>query len=385
MAMVPSSPSITAPVSSLESRGVRFDDECILIPDPQPRSRMPKLLAKPSSFIFKRKQPQDLHSPTSFRDCDPPQSPTSPRPALSRKFSLNEGKPPAPIQRRSSLPPPPRNYHTRTTSLPPSPLVTIPLRPCCPNCFPATEGATLQSEESFSRAARRRHNLSTDSYLHSHPCPPHVLSSDRDSGSPIRWSAESPPATAACHSHSVVVMDEDECKAELMDADDMPAPASDDEDQKLSEVVRRRLDRLSVAVSSVREPPEDDILPHMLSRHRHGPWLPPIPSNNLSADDLSPTSCAVTEETVDILLHTCNSPTSGSFSPPASPLPQTPSSVFSTPRSSPTISSPSMPTQKEGESPPRIPSSFRIPKGSSLLRAGSDILKGVSVFGTGPI
>lgn len=304
---------------------------------------------------------------------------------LSRKFSLNEGKPPAPIQRRSSLPPPPRNHHTRTASLPPSPLVTIPLRPCCPDCFSATEGATLQGEESFSRAARRRHNLSTDNYLHSHPCPPHVLPSDRDSGSPIRWTAESPPATTACHSHSVVVTDEDECKADLMDTDDIPAPASDNEDQNLSEVVRKRLERLSVAVSSVREPPEDGILPHMLSRHRHGPWLPPIPSNNLSTDDLPHTSCTVTGETVDILLHTCNPPTSGSFSPPASPLPQTPPSVFSTPLSSPTISSPSMQTQKRGESPLRIPSSFRFRKASSLMRTGSDILKGVSVLGSGPI
>jgi hypothetical protein len=65
------------------ARGVRFDDECILIPGPQPRSRMTKLLAKPSSFIFKRKpSPQDPpQSPISPRDYDVPQSPTSPRSA----------------------------------------------------------------------------------------------------------------------------------------------------------------------------------------------------------------------------------------------------------------------------------------------------------------
>ena len=70
-----------------EARGVRFDDECVLIPGPQHRSRMTKLLAKPSAFIFKRKPShQDhhhLHSPVSStpRDYDAPQTPTSPRSA----------------------------------------------------------------------------------------------------------------------------------------------------------------------------------------------------------------------------------------------------------------------------------------------------------------
>jgi hypothetical protein len=50
---------------------------------PQPRSRMTKLLAKPSAFIFKRKpSPQDPHHPPiSSRDYDAPLSPTSPRSA----------------------------------------------------------------------------------------------------------------------------------------------------------------------------------------------------------------------------------------------------------------------------------------------------------------
>lgn len=76
------SPSTLSPVA-LESRGVsvRFDDECVLIPDPQPRSRMSKLLVKPSSFIFKRRHSQDPFSPSSPHDDDPPISPTSPRPA----------------------------------------------------------------------------------------------------------------------------------------------------------------------------------------------------------------------------------------------------------------------------------------------------------------
>jgi hypothetical protein len=67
---------------NVEARGVRFDDECVLIPGPQHRSRMTKLLAKPSAFIFKRKPSHhDPQSPISPRDCDAPQSPTSPRSA----------------------------------------------------------------------------------------------------------------------------------------------------------------------------------------------------------------------------------------------------------------------------------------------------------------
>lgn len=64
---------------NVEARGVRFDDECVLIPGPQPRSRMTKLLAKPSAFIFKRKQ--EPQSPVSPRDYDAPLSPASPRSA----------------------------------------------------------------------------------------------------------------------------------------------------------------------------------------------------------------------------------------------------------------------------------------------------------------
>ncbi|KAI0294808.1 hypothetical protein BC826DRAFT_1185638 [Russula brevipes] len=362
--MDPSSSSITAAVT-VEARGVRFDDECVLIPSPQPRSRMPKLLAKPSSFIFKRK---DVASPTSPHDHDASRSPAFPRPALSRKFSLNEGKPPpAPIQRRSSLPPPSRARHARRASLPPSHLVTVPLRPCCPNCFSATESAALQGDnwtESFSRAARRRRSASVDN----HPCPPHLLA---DSGATIQWStvAESTSTTPFL---SVLVVDEANRNVTPGATDDDVASAGVSDEQG-SNAILNGLDHLSVQDS------DDDILPPMLSRHK--PWLSPVPSNNPSADDLSPASAAA--EDADGL-RMCSSPASTSISPPASPLPQTPSSsTFPTPVSSPTISSPTR--QREREASPRIPNSFRIPKGASLVRAGSDILKGVRVLGGGPI
>jgi len=363
MAMEPSSSSIATALSlEAESRGVRFDDECILIPDPQPRSRVPKLLAKSSSFIFKRRHTaHDLPSPTSPRDHDASQSlPTTPRSALSRKFSLNEGKHPhssPPIQRRSSLPPPSREHHaTRPPLLSNTPLVTIPLRPCCPNCYSATENATLQGDnwtEGFTRSARRRRSASTDN----RPYPPHLP----DNGTTIRWSMvkESPPTAF----RSVVVVDEADRDVTHV-TDDVPSPS---DEQGLSEV-RKALDRLSAGDTV------DGILPPLLSRNK--PRLSPIPSNNPSVVDLPPGPVVVAHEVVGNM-PADHSPQSGSASPPASPLLQTPSS-------SPTISS-SSPRQRQRESSPRIPGSFRIPKGSTLMRAGSDILKGVSVMGGSPI
>jgi hypothetical protein len=70
-----SSSFITTPLSlEPEPRGVtvRFDDECILIPDPQPRSRMSRLLLKI------RRPSQEPSSPTSPHHCHVP---PSPRPA----------------------------------------------------------------------------------------------------------------------------------------------------------------------------------------------------------------------------------------------------------------------------------------------------------------
>ena len=242
--------------------------------------------------------------------------------------------------------------------------MTIPLRPCCPDCFSATERAALQGDswtENFTRAARRRRSASTDN----RPCPPHVLG---DGGATtIQWSTTVPDIAPPTF-HSVLVVDE--ADRELKDLKEDVSTASNDEGLSTAQM---RFDHLSV------KEPQDGILPPLLSVHK--PWLSPIPSNNPSVDDLSPTSTG-TEE-ADILPTSCPA-TSPSVTPPSSPLPETPpSSSFSTPMSSPII--PSSPHRTGRQSSPRIPSSFRIPKGSSLMRAGSDILKGVSLLGGGPI
>ncbi|KAI9445569.1 hypothetical protein H4582DRAFT_1916266 [Lactarius indigo] len=355
-----------SPVASIpEFRGVRFDDECTLIPDPQPRSRMPRLLVNP--FTFKRRHSQDSYSPTSHHS-DAPLSPTGtfPRPALSRKSSLNEGPPlsPPPIHRHASLPPTPTtSARPRAPSLPPlqrSERVTIPLRPCCPDCFSATERAVLLGEnwtENFSRAARRRRSASADNYS----CPPHVLS---ESQATIQWSSNVTGSSTPATFHSVVVVDEADHKAGLV-TELSPAP---DGEQGLTDALN------AIGHLSVQEP-EDGILPPLLTRQN--PWLSPIPSNNASLDDVSREPSTVAAEGVDGLpLYL-----PAQVSPPPSPLPKTPPSVYSSPDASPKISSPS-PSERES---PRIGSSFRIPKGASLMRAGADILRGVSVIGTTPV
>lgn len=64
--------------------------------------------------------------------------------------------------------------HARRPSLPSSPpldAVTVPLRPCCPECYPITEESLREGDdwkEKFTRAARRRRNSSADSHAHSH-------------------------------------------------------------------------------------------------------------------------------------------------------------------------------------------------------------------------
>lgn len=212
--------------------------------------------------------------------------------------------------------------------------------------------------EKFTRAARRRRSASTDN----HPYPPHVHTGSQAT---IQWSSNPTESSTPATFHSVVVVDEADHKASL-ESKLTPEPNGE---QELTDAMNA-LDDLSV------EEPKDGLLLPLLSRRT--PWLSPIPSNNASVDDVSRTPSAVVAEGVDDV--TLYLP--AQVSPPPSPLPKTPPSVYSSPVSSPKISSPS--SQSERESP-RIGSSFRIPKGATLMRAGADILRGVSVIGASPI
>jgi len=213
--------------------------------------------------------------------------------------------------------------------------------------------------EKFTRAARRRRSsASTDN----RPYPPHVHSETQQTT--IQWSSNVTESSTPATFHSVVVIDEADHKANLV----TPAPDSDGEQESTDAV--NALDHLSL------QEPRDGILPPLLTRR--DPWLSPITSNNASLDDVSRTSCTVATEGVDDLPSLL--PTQ--VSPPPSPLPKTPPSVYSSPVISPKISSSSPLSERES---PRIGSSFRTPKGASLMRAGADMLRGVSVIGAGRV
>ncbi|KAE9411191.1 hypothetical protein BT96DRAFT_1670 [Gymnopus androsaceus JB14] len=162
-----------------ESRVVRFDNECVLIPDLQ-RIKRPILITKSYSLpIWKRRSEEQLAEeapalkvafPTLNFKAKPARSssrgrePTSPlSPCLvhrSPSSSRIESVSPRKLERRPSLPnSPPLDVLGK-------PLVTIPLRSCCTDCVTITEECLKEGEawvEKFTRGARRRRNSSADS------------------------------------------------------------------------------------------------------------------------------------------------------------------------------------------------------------------------------
>ena len=214
--------------------------------------------------------------------------------------------------------------------------------------------------ETFTRAARRRRSASTDS---NHPYPPHVHSGNQAT---IQWSSNTTEGGGSSATfHSVLVVDEADHIASL----EGKLTSTPDGEQELTDALNA-LGNLSV------EEPKDGLLLPLLTRRK--PRLSPIPSTNASVDDVSRVPCAVVTEGVDDV-PLC---LPAQVSPPPSPLPKTPPSVYSSPTTCPQIMS--SPPQSERESP-RIGSSFRIPKGATLMRAGADILRGVSVIGASPV
>ena len=108
-----------SPDSVVSPRSVRFYDECVLIPDPQPRSRIPKIISKSYSLpLWKRKPPSD--NPVSAPESEPDSQQTStdddhssfrvslPRSALfvpaNSSFFLSDRRYPQPAARTASSP-----------------------------------------------------------------------------------------------------------------------------------------------------------------------------------------------------------------------------------------------------------------------------------------
>ncbi|KAJ3724868.1 hypothetical protein C8R42DRAFT_662822 [Lentinula raphanica] len=166
--------------SSDYSRVVRFDDECVLIPELRPIKR-PIIITKSYSLpLWTRRKPSDD---------EPAEEPSSPvlkvpfpnfkaKPSRSTSRGREPVSPLSPclVHRSPSSPSAddvPHRKLERRPSLPsPSlvdkgkPLPTIPLRSCCPDCVSTMEECLKKGEawvEKFTRGARRRRSSSSDS------------------------------------------------------------------------------------------------------------------------------------------------------------------------------------------------------------------------------
>ncbi|KAF8907680.1 hypothetical protein CPB84DRAFT_1744584 [Gymnopilus junonius] len=192
-------PGMASPEPDASGRLVRFDKECVLIPEIMSRSRLPLVVTKSVALPLWRRKGY----PLSDSDVeDPLGSPAHPSslPEDSRVVI----KVPIPLFRRRSSRSPtrgrsvstspviPKNLpsclvHRPPTTPPPSDLplspvrrpslsysiyhrhkdeVTIPLRACCEACERATEESLKEGEkweEKFTRGAKRRRSLSPDS------------------------------------------------------------------------------------------------------------------------------------------------------------------------------------------------------------------------------
>jgi len=174
---VPPSSSTMVP----ESRVVRFESQCVLIPEPQAQSLIHKL-GKSLALPLRKRSPEveldsrgriieerfgrrgGVYSPKHART---PPSPAREDPPLVSCLVHHDGpsspimpspvsgfnRPPIP-RRRASLPTPAQVD-----------VVTIPLRPCCVNCETVWEESQKEGDqwkERFTRGARRRRSLSSD-------------------------------------------------------------------------------------------------------------------------------------------------------------------------------------------------------------------------------
>jgi hypothetical protein len=170
---------ITPPLSpslSSDERVVRFDNECVLIPEP---AKKPKLVTKSYSLpLWRKKGPHA--SPVSDAELDVNEDahlvfkvPVPSFMSKSRSPTRDHAQPLSPClvhrQSTSTSTSPTRPTPARRTSLTMSPrtdVVTIPLRSCCNNCVHITEESLregIEWREKFSRSARRRRSTSLDS------------------------------------------------------------------------------------------------------------------------------------------------------------------------------------------------------------------------------
>ncbi|KAF9007878.1 hypothetical protein BDQ17DRAFT_1350153 [Cyathus striatus] len=183
--MLPTSDQVDPAELDCFSRIVRFDNECVLIPDTH-RTKSPRMLTKSYSLpLWKRRNTPSSDTEATLGE-EPP-LPSSPgeltfiphtrSPTRGRSSSMSPSTPlspclvqrttsaspvlhykrPAPPVQRPSLP----IYHRHKDES----ALTIPLRACCPDCERITEECLKEGEqwqEKFTKGARRRRSASLD-------------------------------------------------------------------------------------------------------------------------------------------------------------------------------------------------------------------------------
>ncbi|KDQ52965.1 hypothetical protein JAAARDRAFT_61551 [Jaapia argillacea MUCL 33604] len=174
-----SSASGSSPESDGMDRVVRFDSDCVLIPEAPPRSRRPRIVMKSYSLpLWNRNKLSDAaevephdEGHVLFKVSVPRIITKSPRPGQLSECS-SPPMPPCLVHHEPGSPrsPPARHIRrtsTTTASTSPRPdAVIIPLRACCPDCYPITEESLKEGDEwkeKFTRGARRRRSASSGS------------------------------------------------------------------------------------------------------------------------------------------------------------------------------------------------------------------------------
>ncbi|KIK67140.1 hypothetical protein GYMLUDRAFT_238473 [Collybiopsis luxurians FD-317 M1] len=397
----------TASDQSAASRVVRFDSECVLIPDFQRVKKRPIIITKSYSLpLWKRtKQPSDSDTPDepsspvlkvpfpNFKASKPTYSrsptraePTSPlSPCLVHRYPssphIDGASPVSPrkLERRSSLPESPILDSRK-------PLSTIPLRSCCPDCVSITEECLKEGEawvEKFTKGARRRRNSSADSQtdcgfssIVSSPQDPTVVrlgslssikvdevdskrrSSEHAAASVIRTSPLSSPNTLS--SPTIIEEDEDQLFP-------LPSPRRTPTASPANSATASPLPSPNASTSHLTsEIPEEGILAQSLARKGKGRcekgFLTPDAEARPSLSELSKSVAAICPEEEPL------AGTSSSVvwvdSPPLSPVPSTKSHSRS-------------PERRRGSGSKERRPSF----GASVLRATGDMLKGISGVG----
>ncbi|KAI0358896.1 hypothetical protein OH77DRAFT_1420389 [Trametes cingulata] len=450
---IPLSPSFaslaTAQASTAESEEmpatpkVRFDQDCVLIPDPLPTSRLPRLVTKSYSLpLWKRKQREP--SVVSDSEDDPAAEdhvvfkvsvPSLTTKARSPSRSESAHRPLVPClvhspdpstanASSSSLSSSPRPTRPRGASLPQpvqSDAVTVPLRSCCTQCYLSIDKCMQEGDHwkvHFSKGAARRRKSVSDAHAPAPPRPSRHCLKDAMPGF-----------------DAVIAVDEVDRRRRSTDFDALTAftlemPSSSSRAADPDDIPLRRALSLPGETHPMRAPamssiftaprpaappiPEED-------EHRPSPRRTPIPSPLGSSTNL-PATCIVhtTVQTTLIQRLTASPSPSPSPSPPITaplpttalpekaaletPLPASPpafekemSNYFSVPYQPSTplhdryvsdspMSSPSSSPRIEHATPAglggqRKRSLRHIPGPGSLIREATQMLKGMSGLG----